>query len=169
MILFYHSKTKVLLKTVIYLVLLEKQNICREKRRKQRSWVEFQKLQNITVLGKSWYLKLCFACTNQTSSEFQYYSIIKYYSIILKLQTYYTSKQGLKLRAAKHAQSFLQVVKLINQMQWLRACFEMQFWNTVVLRYHSLQLYMTYILRYCFTIVKLQLSAFRPRGPWTDE
>jgi hypothetical protein len=37
MVLLYHSKTVVLLKTEICLVLLEKQSICREKRRKLRS------------------------------------------------------------------------------------------------------------------------------------
>jgi hypothetical protein len=48
-----------------------------------------------TVLGKPWYLKLSFDCTNQTPFEFQYYSIIKYHSIVSKLQKYYNSKQGL--------------------------------------------------------------------------
>jgi hypothetical protein len=47
-------------------------------------------------LDKPLYLKLCFVYTNQTPFEFQYYSIIKYHSIILKLQKYYNSKQGLK-------------------------------------------------------------------------
>jgi hypothetical protein len=50
-------------------------------------------LKNTTVLGKPWYLKLYFAYTNQTPFEFQYYSIIKYHSIVSKLQKYYTSKQ----------------------------------------------------------------------------
>jgi hypothetical protein len=45
MVLLYHSKTTVLLKTDICLVPLEKQSICREKRRKLRSGVEFRKLQ----------------------------------------------------------------------------------------------------------------------------
>jgi hypothetical protein len=49
------------------------------------------------ILGKPWYLKLCFACTNQTPFVFQYYSIIKYHSIVSKLQKYYTSKQGRRL------------------------------------------------------------------------
>jgi hypothetical protein len=37
------------------------------------------------VLVKPLYLKLYFAYTNQTPFKFQYYSVIKYYSIILKL------------------------------------------------------------------------------------
>jgi len=57
----------------------------------------FENSKNTTVLGKPWYLKLCFACTNQTPFEFQYYSIIKYHSIVLKLQKYYNSKQTLRL------------------------------------------------------------------------
>jgi hypothetical protein len=51
MVLLYHSKTIVLLKTEICLVPLEKQSICREKRRKLRSGVEFQKLQKYHGFG----------------------------------------------------------------------------------------------------------------------
>jgi hypothetical protein len=46
-------------------------------------------------LGKSWYLKLSFDYTNQTPFELKYYSIIKYHSIVSKLQKYYDSKHGL--------------------------------------------------------------------------
>jgi hypothetical protein len=63
MVLFYHSKTTVLLKTEICLVSLKKQSICREKRRKLRSEWSFENSKNTMVLGKPWYLKLCFACT----------------------------------------------------------------------------------------------------------
>jgi hypothetical protein len=55
----------------------------------------FENSKNTTVLDKPWYLKLCLACTNQTPFKFQYYSIIKYHTIVLKLQIYYSSKQGL--------------------------------------------------------------------------
>jgi hypothetical protein len=48
-------------------------------------------------LGKPWYLKLSFDSTNQTLFELQYYSIIKYHSIVSKLQKYYNSKQGLSV------------------------------------------------------------------------
>jgi hypothetical protein len=51
MVLLYHSKTTVLLKTEICLVQLEKQSICREKRRKLRSGVEFRKLQKYHDFG----------------------------------------------------------------------------------------------------------------------
>jgi hypothetical protein len=66
--------------------------------RREENWGpewSFENSKNTTVSGKPWYLKLCFACTNQTPFVFQYYSIIKYHSIVLKLQKYYVSKQGL--------------------------------------------------------------------------
>ena len=59
--------------------------------------MEFRKLKNTTVLVKPWYLKLSFDYTNQTTFKLQYYSIIKYHSIVLKLQKYYNSKQTLRL------------------------------------------------------------------------
>jgi hypothetical protein len=67
--------------------------------RREENWGSewsFENSKNTTVLVKPWYLKLCFDCTNQTPFVFQYHSIIKYHSIVSKLQKYYTSKQVLK-------------------------------------------------------------------------
>jgi hypothetical protein len=74
------------------LVPLENQSICKENRRKLRSWSEFPKLEKYYVFGKPWYLKLYFKYTNQTHFDFQYHDIIKYYSIVSKLQKYQASK-----------------------------------------------------------------------------
>jgi hypothetical protein len=67
-----------------------------ERREENRGheW-SFENSKNTTVLGKSWYLKLSFDYTNQTPFELKYYSIIKYHSIVSKLQKYYDSKHGL--------------------------------------------------------------------------
>jgi hypothetical protein len=68
--------------------------------RREENWGpewSFKNSKNTIVLGKPWYLKLSFDRTNQTPFEFQYYSIIKYHSIVSKLQKYYNSKQGLNL------------------------------------------------------------------------
>ena len=66
--------------------------------RREEKWGpewSFENSKNTTILGKPWYLKLSFDSTNQTPFELQYYSIIKYHSIVSKLQKYYASKQGL--------------------------------------------------------------------------
>jgi hypothetical protein len=41
--------------------------------------------KNTTVLDKPWYLKLYFVCTIQTTFKLQYYSIVKYHSIVSKI------------------------------------------------------------------------------------
>jgi hypothetical protein len=53
--------------------------------RKEENWGpewSFENSKYTTVLGKPWYLKLSFDYTNQTPFELQYYSIIKYHSIV---------------------------------------------------------------------------------------
>jgi hypothetical protein len=75
--------------------------MCREEKKTEVLSGVPKSPKNTTVLSKSWYFNLCFACVNRTPFGFQYHKIIKYHSIASKLQKYYASKHGLTVYVSR--------------------------------------------------------------------